>query len=80
MNNDNIYKALNEIFADVFMRDDIVLTPETTAKDVDGWDSFKMIEIIIVVQERFGIKVHTRELDNLKNVGDLVKSIASKQA
>jgi len=80
MHNDDIYNALNETFADIFMRDNIVLTPDTMAKDVDGWDSFKMIEIIMAVQDRFGIKLHTRELDSLKNVGDLVKVIASKRA
>ena len=41
-----IYGGLTEIFHDVFMRDDLVLTPELSAKDVKGWDSFKQIEII----------------------------------
>ena len=74
----DVYGALTEIFHDVFMRDDLVLKAELTAKDVAGWDSFKQIEIIIAVQEHFGIKFRTRELDTLNNVGDLVSLIADK--
>jgi acyl carrier protein len=74
-----ITAALTEIFNDVFMRDDMRLTPDLSAKDVQGWDSFKQIEIIISCEERFGIKLNTREIDGLKNVGDLMRVIAAKQ-
>ncbi len=71
--------ALTEIFRDVFMRDDMALRPDLSAKDVEGWDSFKQIEIILATEERFGIKMTTRELDSLRNVGDLARVIASKR-
>ena len=73
-----IYKGLNEIFSDVFMRDDLTLTPTLTAKDVKGWDSFKQIEIIMASEERWGIKFNTRELDALRSLGDLATMIGSK--
>jgi acyl carrier protein len=73
-----IYSALTEIFHDVFMRDDLVLKAELSAKDVKGWDSFKQIEIIMATEERFGMKFTTRELDSLQNVGDLVRVVAAK--
>lgn len=73
-----VYAALKEIFADVFMRDDIVLTPELTAKQVKGWDSFKQIEIIMACEEKWGIKFNTRELDALRCVGDLATMVAAK--
>ncbi len=73
-----IYTALTEIFHDVFMRDDITLAPATSAKDVKGWDSFKQIEIIMATEERFAIQMNTREIDSLRNVGDLVRVVAGK--
>lgn len=76
----DIYAALNEIFRDVFLRDDLQLRPELSAKDVPGWDSFKQIDIILAVEEKYGIKFNTRELDSLNNVGDLVRVIAAKTA
>ncbi len=75
-----IYAALTDIFDDVFLRDDIVLTPEMTAKQIKGWDSFKQIEIIITSEEKWGIKFNTRELDSLRCVGDLAKLIETKTA
>jgi acyl carrier protein len=73
-----IYAALTEIFSDIFMRDDLVLTPELSAKQVDGWDSFKQIEIVMASEERFGIKFSTKDLDGLRSVGDLVRLILTK--
>ena len=73
-----IYEDLTEIFNDVFMRDDMKLTPELSARDVDGWDSFKQIEIMVSVEERFAIKLNTREIDALRNVGDLADVIGKK--
>lgn len=71
----NIYEKLTTIFHEVFMRDDIVLTQEMTAKDVEGWDSFKMIEIVMSIEKRFGVKVQSKQLDRLETVGDLVDII-----
>lgn len=76
----DIYAALDEIFRDVFLREDLRLRPELSAKDVPGWDSFKQIDIILAVEEKYGIKFNTRELDSLNNVGDLVRVIAAKTA
>lgn len=73
-----VYARLTEIFNDVFLRHDIVLIPALTAKGIEGWDSFKQIEIIIAVEEHYKIKFHTRELDNLKSVGDLASQICKK--
>jgi acyl carrier protein len=75
-----IYRDLTAIFADVFLREDIRLTPALTAKDVKGWDSFKQIEIVMASEEKWGIKFNTRELDALRCVGDLAKMIEAKAA
>jgi acyl carrier protein len=75
-----VYSGLTEIFHDVFMRDDIVLTADLTAKQVQGWDSFKQIEIIMASEEKWGIKFNTRELDSLRCVGDLAGMVAAKTA
>jgi acyl carrier protein len=76
----DIYAALTEIFRETFMDDAMTLTPTLTAKEVKGWDSFKQIEIIVAAEERFGIKMTTRELDSLQNVGDLARVVAAKTA
>ena len=80
MDNDKIYADLTEIFNEVFMsRRYEVLTPSNCRReDVPGWDSFKQIEIMVCVEERYGFKLNTKEIDALKNVGDLAGIIARK--
>jgi acyl carrier protein len=80
MTEDEIYAGLTEIFQDVFRREDLVLSPALTAKDVPGWDSFKQIEIMIAVEEKYGVRFRTRELESLRNVGDLAQAVLTKTA
>ena len=80
MSEAEIYAALDAIFRDVFLRDDIELRPELSAKDVPGWDSFKQIDIILAIEAKYHVKFSTRELDSLNNVGDLVCVVGVKTA
>jgi len=75
----DIYAQLTELFREIFSDDDIVLTPETTAADIDGWDSFNHISIIVAVETKFGIKMETREIEGLNNIGTLVAVIGRKK-
>ena len=77
-NEDAIYQRLTEIFGDVFMRDDLVLTAELSAADVRGWDSIKQVEILLAIESRFGIRFSTREIDSVKCVGDLARVVMAK--
>jgi acyl carrier protein len=74
----DVYAGLNELFHELFADDDIVLTPQTTAKDIDGWDSFNNLNIMVAVETRFGIKMTSTEVENLKNIGDLVKIVMAR--
>jgi acyl carrier protein len=76
----DIYSALTEIFRDVFMRDDMTLRPELSAINVEGWDSFKQIEIIMATEEQFAFKMTTQEIDSLQSVGDLVRVVEGRAA
>lgn len=78
MEGNAIYQQLTRVFAEVFDDDAIVLTPPTTAEDVDGWDSLNHIRLIVSVEKAFQIKFSTPEIAKLKNVGELVALIASK--
>ena len=62
----------------MFADDDIVLRPETNADDVEGWDSFTHLNLMIAVEMHFGIKLRTTEVDGMANVADLAKVILSR--
>ena len=75
-----MYEALSVIFRSVFGRADMVISPALSARDVPGWDSFKQIEVMMAAEERFGIELSTRDVDTLRNVGDLAAIVLAKQA
>ncbi|HAF94182.1 acyl carrier protein [Stutzerimonas balearica] len=78
MNEKDILNALTEVFRDVFDDDNIVLTPDTTANDIDGWDSQTHVLLIVAAEQRFGVKFRTAELESLKNVGHFAELIRAK--
>ena len=78
MQTSEIYEKLTDLFRELFADDAIVLTPQTTANDIEGWDSFNHISVIVAVETRFGVKMTTAEIETLANVGSLVAAIESK--
>jgi acyl carrier protein len=79
MNENDILIELTQVFRDVFDDDDIVLTPEMTADNIDGWDSQTHVILIVAAEQRFGIKFRTAELESLKNVGHFAQLIYTKR-
>jgi acyl carrier protein len=66
------------VFRDTLDNDDIVLTPETTADDIEEWDSLSHIQLIVALEKKFKIKFTTAEITSYKNVGQLAESIVKK--
>ena len=72
------YKKLTKVFREVFDHDSIELTPETTANDIDDWDSIEHINLIAAVEDAFGMRFQMREVSGMKNVGEMVQIIESR--
>ncbi len=75
MDDAQIYSRLAGVFNEVFDDETIEVTPQLTAKDVDGWDSLTHIRLILSVEKEFKIRFTTSEIGNLENVGALVALI-----
>lgn len=78
MERTKIIEKLTKIFHEVFNDNTIVLRDDMTAADVENWDSLTHMFMITKVEEVFGIKFKLRELNKLKNVGDLCDTIVGK--
>ena len=80
MNRNEIYAELTAVFRDVFDDETIVLAPETTADDINGWDSQAHVTLVVAAEMKFGIRFRTAELEGLRNVGDFVRLIEERRA
>ena len=78
MERSEILAKVEEIFREELELDDLVLTDETTAEDVEGWDSLSHIQLVAAMEEAFGIEFKSREILSWDNVGDLIDSIQKK--
>ncbi len=72
------WQTLTGVFQQVFEDDTIQINEQTTADDIDGWDSLSHVNLIVAVETTFNIRFSQKELLTFKNVGDLVRSIESK--
>jgi acyl carrier protein len=78
MDEEQIYARMGDVFHEVFDEDSIRVSPDLSAKDVDGWDSLTHIRLILTVQKAFKVKFSTSEIGKLENVGDLVELIKAR--
>ena len=78
MERDDILAKVQEVFRDELEVEDLVLTDETTADDVEEWDSLSHVQLVVALEKAFDIKFTSREILSWDNVGDLVDCIAGK--
>ena len=76
--NDEQLEILTEIFRTLFNNSELNLDDKLVATDVPGWDSFNHINLIINIEEEFGVKFTNAEIEKMQNVGDLKKILAIK--
>ena len=73
-----VLNKLNEIFSDLFDMDGIEISRDTTAADVNGWDSLMHITLVSEVEEAFGIKFTMKQILEMQNVGEMIDLIIEK--
>ena len=73
-----IHKRLQDVFRLVFDEDDIEIFAETTAEDIDAWDSLEHINLVRAVEREFNVRFATAEISGLKNVGEFEALLLSK--
>jgi acyl carrier protein len=80
MNRDEIFNRVNSVFRDVFDDESITVTGDTTANDIEDWDSLEHINLIVALEEEFGMKFTMGEVTGMKNVGEAVDIISERAA
>lgn len=78
MEMERVLNEVENIFRDILDEESLHLTRETTANDVDGWDSLTHIQLIVAIEKHFKVKFSSKEILSWKNVGELLDSLIVK--
>lgn len=73
-----VIEEVTGIFRDVLDNDDILLKDETTAKDIEKWDSLTHIHLIVAIERKYKIRFTSKEIQSWENVGEMIDGICSK--
>ena len=79
MDINQILQEVNELFIDVLDEENIILRRDSTADDVEDWDSLTNMRLIVAIEKHFNIKFTSSEIQNFKNVGEMCDSIIKKK-
>ena len=79
MTREEVYERVNAVFADVFDDDHLTVNDDTTAADVDGWDSLTHVALIDEMEEEFDMSFDMKTVVNQKNVGEMVDAIMKEE-
>lgn len=75
---DSVHERLTQAFRDVFGDDSLTVSEDTTAADIEAWDSLNHVRLMLTVQRAFRVRISAAETSQLRSVGDLVRLLRSK--
>lgn len=75
MTREEVFEKLTEVFQDVFDDEEILLNDDTTAEDIEDWDSLMHITLISEVEDAFDVHFAMKDVTGMKNVGEMVSLI-----
>lgn len=78
MTREEILEKITGIFREELENDDIVLSVETSADDVEEWDSLSHIQLIVAIEKAFKIRFTSSEIQSWNNLGELMDSLEAK--
>ena len=78
MEEQEILSQVVEIFKEELDNEEIELTMESTAKEVEDWDSLSHIHLMVAIEKHFKIRFTSSEISNFKNVGEMVESVKNR--
>lgn len=80
MNHDTILERTGQIIRDTVLCGPIVITRETRAMDVRGWDSLSHTIILLGLEDSFGVRLPMEQVMKAATVGDLVDLVVELKA
>jgi len=78
MKREEIFKKVSIVFQEVLEDDNLVISEDQGAEDIDEWDSLTHIMLIVETEKAFQLKFLSSEISNWKNIGEMITAIEEK--
>jgi acyl carrier protein len=78
MNREEVFNSVQGIFRDVFDQSGLIIKDKTSSSDIEDWDSLNQINLVVAMEKEFQIKFALADIENLKDVGEMVDLIFKK--
>lgn len=78
MDKQKITERLTEVFQDVFDDEELQISDDTTADDIEAWDSLEHISLIAAVEKAFKMRFTMKEVSGMKNVGEMINILCER--
>lgn len=78
MDRNEMLKQVNDIFINILDNEEIVISEETTANDIEEWDSLTHIQLVVAIEKHFKIRFTSKEIQSWKKVGEMFDCIIGK--
>lgn len=78
MTREDVMKELTEIFRDEFDDEELVIEETTTSEDIEDWDSFANVNLVVAIEHTFHMKFGMGEVNDMKDVGEMIDIIMER--
>jgi acyl carrier protein len=75
---EEILKKVELVFRDVFGKESLIINEQMSANDIDEWNSLNHMILVSDIEKVFAIKFKLKDLNKMRNIGDMVEIITMK--
>lgn len=74
-----VFEKLVEILAEQLDADKESMTPDTKIADDLGADSLDLVDLLMSIEDEFGIEIPDEDVEGLETIGDVAEYISAHQ-
>jgi acyl carrier protein len=74
-----IFDRVRGLAADVLLVDTAKLTAESSPQSIESWDSVQHLNLVLALEESFGLQFAPEEMDKMKTLGQMADVVAAKR-
>lgn len=80
MDQEKLFERLVAVFREVFDDETLMISAATCAEDIEEWDSLSHVQLIVALEQEFGVRFTSREILKWQNVGEMFDALVQKMA